>query len=68
MQNPSPTEEQTTTNSELLALAMVSRASDIHALDLQYHKFSEEEVLFTFLFSLRHQTFRSAKDSFSAKF
>ena len=30
----------------LLALANASRASDLHALDLQYHQFSEEGVLF----------------------
>ena len=47
----SPTEEQTLQTLSkklvtLLALANASRASDIHALDLQYHKFSEEGVLF----------------------
>lgn len=47
----SPTEEQTLQVLSkklvtLLALANASRASDIHALDLQYHKFSEEGVLF----------------------
>ena len=30
----------------LLALANASRASDLHALDLQYHQFSQEGVLF----------------------
>ena len=69
----SPTEEQTLQVLSkklvtLLALANASRASDIHALDLQYHKFSEEGVLFHISSLTKTRRSSPPKTVFIAKF
>lgn len=52
----------------LLALANASRASDIHALDLQFHKFSGEGVLFHIPSLTKTRRSGPPKTTFIAKF